>query len=86
MEQMEETDDTNIQTQQSAFEANQSQKFTTMQQWLKQCMLANGNGTSLSPIINTNNKDTSQNPGQINDGLEGVQKTEKYYKNCNNAC
>ena len=59
-----------------------------MQQQLEQYMLANSTITP-PPIIDTSSKNTSQNQrrkGPISDGPEGVTKTEKYYKNCDNTC
>ena len=53
LEQIEETDDTTIQTQWSIFETIQSQQFASMRQQLEQCHLANGTGLPPSPIIET---------------------------------
>ena len=83
MERTTEIDDTTINLQWTAFKANQSQQFATMNCWLEQCMLANGTGTPPPPIIDTSWK---QRKGPLSDGPEGVTKTEKCYKNCDNAC
>ena len=82
MERTAETDDTTINLQWTAFKANQSQQFATMNCQLEQCMLANGTRTPPLPIIDTSQK---QRRGPLSDGPEGVTKTEKYYKNCDNA-
>ena len=51
--------------------------------------MARGTGTPSPAVINTtSNKNTSQKQQKIplSDGPEGVTKTLKYYKNCDNAC
>ena len=83
MERTVETDDTTINSQWTAFEANQSQQFATINRQLEQWMLANGTGTPPPPVIDTSRK---RRKGPISDGLEGVTKTDKYYKNCDNPC
>ena len=83
-----ERDDTTIQTQWSAFTANQETQFASMQQQLEQCMLEKGTVTPPPPVIDTtSNKDTSwkHRKSPLSDGPEGVTKTTKYYKNCDNA-
>ena len=82
MERTVETDDTTINSQWTAFEANQSQQLVTINCRLEQCMLANSAGTPPPPIIETRKR----RKGPISNGPEGITKTDKYYKNCDYAC
>ena len=56
MESMEETDDTIIQTQWSAFAASQDQQFASIRRQFEQCQLTHGTGSSPPPIIDTSSK------------------------------
>ena len=57
-----------------------------MQKQLEECM--HTDSTSLPALIDTADKsgDQEQRRGPLSDGPEGVTKTTKFYKNCNNAC
>ena len=84
----EETDDMTLDTQRwSPYAESHEKDMATMQRRLEECMRANTN-TPLPAVINTASKNTDckQQRGPLSDGLEGVTKTAKYYKNYDNTC
>lgn len=85
-----ERDDNTLQTQWSAFTASQAAntetQFADLRRQLEQCMK---NATPSCPpaIIDTSTKTGGKKrKGPLSDGPEGVTKTKKFYKNCDNAC
>ena len=84
----EETDDMTLDTQRwLAYIASHEKDMVTMRERLEDCMRVNSS-TPPPAVINTASKNTDckQRRGPLSDGPEGVMKTTKYYKNCDNAC
>ena len=86
----EETDDMTLQTQQwSAFSASQDQQMAAMRKQLEDLMSKTcPPATSPPSHIDTAPKDggRKRRRGPLSDGPEGVTKTTKFYKTCDNAC
>ena len=84
----EETDDMTFDTQRwLAYTASYEKDMATMQKQLEECMRTNSNTCHLlSSIQQVRTRITSNIEVPLSDGSEGVTKTMKYYKNCDNAC
>ena len=88
-------DDNTLHTQWSAFTASQAaqsaqseSQFADLQRRLEQCMSSRGSGTPPPSTIDTTSTKTGgkKRKGPLSDGPEGVTKTKKFYKNCENVC
>jgi len=94
-QQTEDTDDTSLSTQMTAFTAAHDQQMATLrrqhQEQLKQCQLTNA-GTPPPPIIDVgssggrNGGRERTRKGPMSDGPPGTVKIVKYYKECENVC
>ena len=83
-----ENDNTTVHTQWSAFTANHETLLANMQRPLEQCMQER-TGTPPPLVIDTTsskNASRKRRKSPPGDGPEGVTKTTKYYKKCDNAC